>query len=66
LKDVYFDEEIVMELQDSFEKCCRYMEGHSHSDAFTYIKPEPKNLNEEIQRYEGLRTKIRKMKKPSP
>ena len=66
LKDVYFDEILINELQDSFAQCCRYMEGHTHSDKYAYKKPEPTNLNEEIQRYEGIRTKIRKTKKPSP
>lgn len=65
LKDVYFDEALINELQDSFAQCCRYMEGHTHSDKYAYKKPEPINLNEEIQRYEGIRTKIKKTKKPS-
>lgn len=64
LSSVYFDSEIIEELQDSFAQCCRYMEGHTHSDKYAYKKPEPVNLNEEIQRYELLRKKIRKTKKP--
>jgi hypothetical protein len=64
LTSVYFDEELVNELLDSFGQCCRYMEGHTHSDMYAYKKPEPANLNEEIQRYEAIRTKIRKTKKP--
>ncbi|MCE5205763.1 MAG: hypothetical protein LLF80_06640 [Porphyromonadaceae bacterium] len=64
LASVYFDEELVNELLDSFAQCCRYMEGHTHSDKYAYKKPEPSNLNEEIQRYEAIRTKIRKTKKP--
>lgn len=63
LKDVYFDDAIINELRDNFSQCCRYMEGHSHSDKFAYKKPDPENLNEEIQRYEALRTKIKKYKK---
>jgi len=62
LKDVYFDDALINELRDSFIQCCRYMEGHSHSDKYAYKKPEPENLNEEMQRYEALRTKIRKFK----
>lgn len=64
LTSVYFDEELVNELLDSFAQCCRYMEGHTHSDKYAYKKPEPINLNEEIQRYEAIRTKIRRTKKP--
>ena len=63
LKDVYFDDALINELQDSFAQCCRYMEGHTHSDKYAYKKPEPVNLNEEIQRYETLRTNIKKFKK---
>jgi energy-coupling factor transporter ATP-binding protein EcfA2 len=66
LTSVYFDDELVNELLDSFAQCCRYMEGHTHSDKYAYKKPEPANLNEEIIRYETIRTKIRKTKKPSP
>jgi hypothetical protein len=39
------------------------MEGHTHSDKYAYKKAEPSNLNEEIQRYETVRRKIRKSKK---
>lgn len=64
LSSVYFDQELINELLDSFAQCCRYMEGHSHSDKYAHKKPETENLNEEIQRYEAIRTKIRKAKKP--
>lgn len=62
LTSVQFDQELINELLDSFAKCCRYMEGHSHSDKYAYKKPEPSNLNDEIQRYESIRSKIRKFK----
>lgn len=63
LSSVYFDETLIAELLESFGQCCRYMEGHTHSDKFAYRKPEPVNLHEEIQRYEEIRIKIRKFKK---
>lgn len=63
LSSVYFDETLINELLDSFAQCCRYMEGHTHSDKYAYKKPEPSNLNEEIQRYEAIRNKIKKFKK---
>lgn len=62
LNSVCFDSSIIKELQDSFAQCCRYMEGHSHSDKFSYKKPQPEDLNEEIERYEKIRSKIRKYK----
>jgi len=63
LSSVYFDETLINELLESFAQCCKYMEGHTHSDKYAYRKPEPSNLNEEIQRYEAIRIKIRKFKK---
>jgi energy-coupling factor transporter ATP-binding protein EcfA2 len=63
LKDVAFDDEIRNELLTNYAECCRYMEGHSHSDAYAYQKPEVENLNEEIQKYEAIRGKIRSFKK---
>lgn len=62
LAKVSFDDALVNELLDSYAQCCRFMEGHSHSDKYSYQKPEPKNLNEEIQRYETVRKKIRDTK----
>lgn len=63
LSAVYFDSAIINELQESFGQCCRFMEGHSHSDKFAYQKPELNNLNEEIQRYEAIKKKIKDTKK---
>lgn len=63
LKDVCFIDELVTELLDNFGQCCRYMEGHTHSDKYAYQKPTVENLNAEINRYDGIRTKIRKSKK---
>jgi len=39
------------------------MEGHTHSDKYAYKKPDPSNLNEEIQRYEVIKRKIKQSKK---
>lgn len=63
LSKVKFTEEVKAELTDGFAQCCRYMEGHTHSDKYAYVKPDPKNLNEEIQRYDGIRKKIKDLKK---
>jgi energy-coupling factor transporter ATP-binding protein EcfA2 len=68
LKSVFFTTEIRDEILDSFYQCCRYMEGHSHSDKYAYKKPELENLNEEIQRFNTIKKKIADLKenKPSP
>lgn len=63
LKDVCFVDELVTELLDNFGQCCRYMEGHTHSDKYAYQKPTVENLNTEINRYDAIRTKIKKSKK---
>lgn len=65
LSSVYFDSALIEELQDSFAQCCRYMEGHTHSDKYAYKKPDLTNLNQEIQKYETIRSKIRKTKQPN-
>ena len=62
LKSVFFTIEIRDEILDSFYQCCRYMEGHSHSDKYAYKKPELKNLNEEIQRFNAIKKKISELK----
>ena len=62
LSNVCFDKDILNELSDNFSHCCRFMEGHSHSDKYAYIKPELINLNEEIQKYETIRKKIKDFK----
>ena len=68
LKSVFFTTEIRDEILDSFYQCCRYMEGHSHSDKYAYKKPELENLNVEIQRFNAIKKKIADLKenKPSP
>ncbi|MCB9363798.1 MAG: AAA family ATPase [Flavobacteriales bacterium] len=62
LKSVFFTTELRDELLDSFYQCCRYMEGHSHSDKYAYKKPEIENLNEEIQRFNAVKKKISELK----
>jgi energy-coupling factor transporter ATP-binding protein EcfA2 len=59
LAKVNFDKELVNEIQDCYGQCCRYMEGHSHSDKYSYKKPEPKDLHEEMERYNSIRKKIK-------
>ena len=63
LKNVCFVDALVDELLDNFGQCCRYMEGHTHSDKYAYQKPTVENLNTEINRYDDIRVKIRKSKK---
>lgn len=63
LAKVAVSDDLIEEILDCYGGCCRYMEGHTHSDAYAYEKPEPKNLQEEIERYNMLRKKIKQIKK---
>ncbi len=62
LKNAVFDLELRNEVIDGFENCCKYMEGHLHSDKYAATKPTITNLNEEIIKFEALRSKIKKLK----
>lgn len=62
LLKVNFTSELRDEIVDNFGLCCRYMEGHSHSDKYAYIKPTLENLNEEINRFNEVKKKIADLK----
>lgn len=70
LGDVIIDDNLKNKVLDSFYQCCRYMEGHSHSDKYSYKKPTLENLNEEILRFNEINKEIKEKrkegKKPSP
>ncbi len=63
LSKVCFDQQLVSELLDGFAQCCRYMEGHTHSDKYAYKKPDNSCFNYEIERYEGIKKKIKNFNK---
>jgi len=63
MEKVFIDQEIKKQMMDSFGLCCRYMEGHSHSDRYAYKKPGLEDLDAEIKRYDALRLKINDARK---
>jgi hypothetical protein len=63
LSSVYFDQTIVNELMDSFARCCRFMEGHSHSDKYAYKKPDLKDLKDEIELFDSIKKKLKNAQK---
>lgn len=63
LSNIVITDEIVTELTNNYSSCCRFMEGHSHSDNFQYKKPTPNDLFSAIQDYEAIRKKIKDIKK---
>jgi len=58
LLNVNIQEEIKNEIDCNFAECCRYMEGHTHSNQFAYKKIETKDLFDAIERYESIKRKI--------
>lgn len=62
LGTVVFNDDLRRKVLDSFHQCCRYMEGHSHSDKHSYEKPSLGDLNEEIQRFDEINKEIKKIK----
>lgn len=63
LRKVYFTTELIDELLESYALCCRFMEGHSHSDKYSYKKPTIEGLNNEIKRFDEIKKKISSCKK---
>ncbi len=62
LSRVHMDDSLRDEIIESFSQCCRYMEGHSHSDKYSAKKPKLEDLKEEIDRYNLLKKKIKSLK----
>lgn len=62
LAKIRFDDTIREELLDSFYQCCRYMEGHLHSNKYQYVKPTNDNLQEEIRRFDALNGKAKALR----
>jgi len=63
LMSVKYNDEIRDLVMDGFAQCCRYMEGHSHSDKYSSRKPTVESLNEEIERFNKIKTRIRQIDK---
>ena len=63
LSGVHFDHCVLDELLDNYAQCCRYMEGHSHSDKYSLKKPNLDNLKDEIVRFGAIKKKISDLKK---
>lgn len=63
LKSVKYNDEIRDLVMDGFAQCCRYMEGHSHSDKYSGKKPTIDALQEEIDRFNEIKKQIRTIAK---
>lgn len=63
LSKVAFDKTLVEDIMINYGLCCRFMEGHTHSDKYLHKKPDISDLKDEIIRYETTKAKIREKKK---
>ncbi len=62
LKDVIAEPVLLQEIIDKVGLLSRYIEGHSHSDAYVGVKPTVKMLDDEIKSFIQLRAEIRRKK----
>ncbi len=65
LKDVVWDQSIIESIIERCETCSKYIEGHSHSDAFSGEPPTPAILLTEIDEFNNIRQAVRELKKKS-
>lgn len=65
LKDVRIDQPLVNETIAHMATLSRYIDAHSHSDAFVATKPTPAHLLAEIEAFENIRERQRQLKKLS-
>ncbi|MDD5700488.1 MAG: AAA family ATPase [Dehalococcoidales bacterium] len=61
LKRIKWDDSIADEANTKYEFLSRFIEGHLQSDEYT-VKPDPQLLNQEIQSFNTLRTKLKTLK----
>lgn len=61
IKEMVLDKTIIDEVIESHALCCRYMEGHLHSNRYAAKKPTLEALIEEINRFDSLNSKITKL-----
>ncbi|MFZ2410767.1 MAG: AAA family ATPase [Candidatus Methanoperedens sp.] len=62
LKDVVWDKSIVDEVVAKYELLSTYIEGHLHSDAFAATKPTCEMLLTEIEYFDTIKKKLKKLK----
>jgi hypothetical protein len=62
LSEIYWEPSIVEDVIESCERLSRLLEGHLHSDALGAVKPKPADLLREIEHFEDLQRRLRKLK----
>jgi hypothetical protein len=62
LKDIVWDKSIADEVVAKYELLSKYIESHLHSDAFTAQKSTLDMLLHEIEYFDALKKKLKKLK----
>src|SRR6185503_15216379 len=62
LKEIVWDPSIVEEVMQKYELLSRYVDAHLHSDASSAQKPTHATLKKEIENFEAMKTKLKKLK----
>lgn len=63
LKDAILEPSIVETVVEKVGLLSRYIEGHSHSDAFAAVKPTVETLRTEIAEFDALRPRLKELRK---
>ena len=63
LRDAHLDQATVETVISKVGQLSRYIEGHSHSDAFAAVRPDVAMLQKEIEEFEQLKGSQRSAKK---
>lgn len=63
LKEAILDSDVVEAVIEKVGLLSRYIEGHSHSDAYLPVKPTVETLKAEIADFDGLKGKVKELKK---
>src|SRR4051812_30048855 len=59
LKDIVWDRSVVEDIDKKYGDLSRFVEGHTHSDAYAGKKPTPALLLGEIEFFEGLKKRLK-------
>jgi energy-coupling factor transporter ATP-binding protein EcfA2 len=63
LKEIVWDAAIVEEVMQKYELLSKYVDAHLHSDAFAAQKATHETLKKEIESFDAMKTKLKKLKK---
>lgn len=62
LRNIKWDDSIIKEANSKYELLSKYIEGHLHTNGYVDLS-DPQLLRREIEAFEGLRKRLRQLKK---